>query len=113
MKLALLLFAACAWAQIASDLENRAPVVIYKTEPEYTENARQAKLEGAVVLYVEIGVGGQARNFRVVRSLGRGLDEKAIECVRQWRFDPALKDGKPVPARATVEVNFRLKPNLH
>jgi len=61
-----------------------------------------------VVLYVEVDTGGKARNLREVRSLGLGLDEKAIEAVNKWKFRPSLKDGKPVVVAATIEVNFRL-----
>ena len=85
-----------------------APVVIHKVEPEYTEEARAAKYQGTVLLYVEIAPDGTATNISVQRSLGLGLDEKAIECVKQWRFKPGQRDGKPVTAPATIEVNFRL-----
>ena len=87
-----------------------APGVIQKVSPEYSEEARGAGLEGTVVLYIEIGTNGRPRNLRVVRSLGHGLDEKAIEAVSQWKFQPTYKDGKPVPVAATIEVNFRLLP---
>ena len=77
-------------------------------EPEYTEEALSAKFHGTVLLYVEIAPDGTATNIRVQRSLGLGLDEKAIECVKQWRFNPGQKDGKPVTVAAMIEVNFRL-----
>jgi TonB family protein len=51
---------------------------------------------------------GRARNIKAIRSLGLGLDEKAIEAVSQWEFRPAMKDGQPVTVAATIEVNFRL-----
>jgi len=92
-----------------SDVINRTPVVIEKTDPEYTEEARNAKVEGAVVLQVEIATDGRAGNIHVVKSLGYGLDEKAIECVRQWRFRPAVKHGTRVRVPATIEVAFHLK----
>jgi len=85
-----------------------APVPLYKPEPEYSEEARKAKYQGTVVLYIEVDTAGKARNLRVVRSLGLGLDEKAIEAVEKWKFRPGYKDGKPVVVAATVEVNFRL-----
>lgn len=85
-----------------------APLPIYKPEPEYSPEARQAKLQGTVILSLIVGSDGTARGIRVARSLGLGLDEKAIEAVRQWRFDPAKKDGKPVPVAVDVEVSFRL-----
>lgn len=85
-----------------------APSLLYKVEPEYSEEARKAKYQGTVVLYVEVDPSGKARNLRVVRSLGLGLDEKAIEAVNKWRFRPGYKDGKAVTVAATIEVNFRL-----
>ena len=85
-----------------------APQLIYKVEPQYTEEARAAKYQGTVLLFVEVQADGTAANIRVVRSLGLGLDEKAIEALRQWRFKPGTKDGVPVPVAATIEVNFRL-----
>lgn len=85
-----------------------APSLLFKVEPEYSEEARKAKYQGTVVLYVEVNPTGKAQNLRVVRSLGLGLDEKAIEAVNKWRFRPGYKDGKPVTVAATIEVNFRL-----
>lgn len=85
-----------------------APALLFKVEPEYSEEARKAKYQGTVVLYVEVDPAGKARNLRVVKSLGLGLDEKAIEAVNKWRFRPGYKDGKPVTVAATIEVNFRL-----
>jgi protein TonB len=85
-----------------------APALLYKVEPEYSEEARKAKYQGVVVLYVEVDPSGKAVNPRVIRSLGLGLDEKAIEAVRKWKFRPGYKDGKPVTVAATIEVNFRL-----
>jgi TonB family protein len=85
-----------------------APTVTYKRDPEYTEEARRAKLEGAVTLKVVVGADGVAKNIQVVRSLGLGLDEKAIEAVSQWKFRPGEKNGQPVDVPATIEVNFRL-----
>ena len=85
-----------------------APSVLYKVEPEYSEEARKAKYQGTVVLYVEVDAAGRPTNLKVVRSLGLGLDEKAIEAVEKWKFRPGYKDGKPVTVAATIEVNFRL-----
>jgi TonB family protein len=85
-----------------------APVLIHKVEPEYTEEARGAKYQGTVSLYAEISPDGTATNVRVLHGLGLGLNEKAIEAVKQWRFKPGEKDGKPVTVVATIEVNFRL-----
>ncbi len=85
-----------------------APVLLSKKEPAYTEVARVAKYQGTAVLYVEVGADGVPHNLRVVRSLGLGLDEEAIDAVSQWKFKPAMKDGVPVTVAAQIEVNFRL-----
>ena len=85
-----------------------APKVLSQKEPVYTETARAAKMQGAVVLTLVVDEEGLARDFQVTRALGFGLDEKAIEAVQQWKFRPGMKDGKPVPVIATIEVNFRL-----
>jgi periplasmic protein TonB len=85
-----------------------APGILFRVEPEYSEEARKAKFQGAVVLALVVDEKGNPREIRVVRPLGLGLDQKAIEAVEKWRFRPGLKDGKPVPVQATIEVNFRL-----
>ncbi|MBZ5609536.1 MAG: TonB family protein [Acidobacteriia bacterium] len=84
------------------------PRIVSKVDPEYTDEARAAKYEGTVVLFVELDPDGIARNIQVVKSLGLGLDDKAIAAVSQWRFNPAQKNGEPVTVQATIEVNFRL-----
>jgi TonB family protein len=85
-----------------------APVLLRKTEPEYSDEARRARLQGMVVLWIEIDAHGQPRNIVVRQGLGMGLDERAVETVRQWRFRPAARNGKPIAVRALVEVSFRL-----
>ena len=84
------------------------PVVLFQVEPEFSEEARKAKLQGVVMLYGEVDTNGWLRNIRVTRGLGLGLDEKAIEAVKQWRFRPGTRNGKPVVAAAAIEVNFHL-----
>lgn len=84
------------------------PTVIYKVEPEYSEEARKAKFQGTVVLFIVVDEHGNPRDLKVIRPLGLGLDQKAIEAVEKWRFNPGKKDGKPVAVQATIEVNFRL-----
>jgi protein TonB len=84
------------------------PAVIFKVDPEYSEEARKAKYSGTVTLAVIVDAEGHARDVHVVRSLGMGLDEKAIEAVEKWKFKPGMKGGQPVNVRATIEVNFRL-----
>lgn len=85
-----------------------APTLVSKVEPEYSEEARKAKYQGSVELYVEVDASGRARNVRVLHSLGLGLDEKAMEAVAKWRFKPGTKDGKAVTVMALIEVTFRL-----
>jgi TonB family protein len=85
-----------------------APSLVSKVEPQYSELARAAKYQGSVVLSVEVGPDGIAHNIQVMRSLGLGLDEKAVEAVSQWRFNPGTKNGSPVTVAASIEVNFRL-----
>ena len=85
-----------------------APVPVFRPEPEYSEEARKAKWQGAVLLQLVVDENGVPQDIKVVRSLGLGLDQKAIEAVQKWRFKPGLKDGKPVPVSANIEVNFRL-----
>ncbi|MGD0498216.1 MAG: energy transducer TonB [Bryobacteraceae bacterium] len=84
------------------------PELVHKVDPEYSEDARKAKYSGTVVLLIEIDSTGHATDIRVGRSLGMGLDEKAIEAVKKWVFVPGRQNGKPVTLPATVEVNFRL-----
>jgi TonB family protein len=85
-----------------------APKLLSKVEPQYTEEARFARFQGTVVVYAEIGADGLAHNLQVIRGLGLGLDEKALEAIDRWRFHPGSKDGNPVTVAATIEVNFRL-----
>lgn len=85
-----------------------APAVLATVEPEYSEEARRAKFQGTVTLYIEVDEHGKPKNLRVMNSLGLGLDEKALEAVSKWKFKPGRKDGVPVTVAATVEVNFRL-----
>jgi TonB family protein len=85
-----------------------APKAIYDPDPEYSEEARKAKYQGTVVLSLIVGADGVPRDIKVARSVGLGLDEKAIETVKTWKFDPGTKDGKPVATYATIEVAFHL-----
>ncbi|MGO9404461.1 MAG: energy transducer TonB [Terriglobales bacterium] len=84
------------------------PKLIYQPDPEYSEEARKAKYQGTCVLWVVVGADGKPRDIRVARTLGLGLDEKAIEAVKTWRFEPGKKDDKPVATMINVEVTFRL-----
>jgi TonB family protein len=84
------------------------PRLAHNIDPEYSEEARQAKYQGTCVLSLVVGPDGRPRDIKVARALGKGLDEKAIEAVRQWRFVPATKGGQPVAVMINVEVQFRL-----
>jgi TonB family protein len=86
----------------------RPPTIISKVEPQYSEEARKAGLEGMVLLKIVVDPEGKARDPKVLRSLGLGLDEQAIVAVNNWQFQPGVKDGQPVPVQAQIEVNFRL-----
>ena len=84
------------------------PIPIYKPEPAYSEEARKAKYQGAVELWIVVDASGTVSDVRVARPLGMGLDEKAVEAVRTWKFKPAYRNRVPVPIRVMVEVVFRL-----
>ncbi|MGA3025006.1 MAG: energy transducer TonB [Bryobacteraceae bacterium] len=84
------------------------PVPIYRPDPDYSEEARKAKYQGTVILAIVVDEKGNPRDVRVLKPLGLGLDQKAIEAVEKWRFRPGMKDGHPVKVMAQIEVNFRL-----
>lgn len=84
------------------------PQLVHKVEPEYTDEARKARYQGAVLLAVDIDAKGTVVNVRVIRALGLGLDERAMEAVRRWRFKPAVKNGKAIDFPAAIEVSFHL-----
>lgn len=87
------------------------PKVKYAPDPKYSKEARRKRIEGRSVLWVVVGKDGLPHNMRVVRAVGYGLDEEAINAVRKWRFEPArLKDGTPVDVQINVEINFRCCP---
>jgi periplasmic protein TonB len=86
-----------------------APSIIYKVDPQYSEEARKARYQGTVVLEAIVQKDGTVQIIRVVRSLGFGLDEKAIEALRQWKFNPAKQNGVAVPVALNIEVNFNLR----
>ncbi len=96
-----------------------APTVIFSAEPEFSEKARKAKLRGDCALSLTVDVDGFPKNVTVVRSIAEGqpekrrlaaisLDEKAIEAVKQYRFKPAMLDGRPVPVEVQINVNFQI-----
>jgi TonB family protein len=85
------------------------PVLIHSVEAEFSDEARRAKYQGVCLVSIIVDRNGVPQNPRVVRPLGMGLDEKALEAIKQYRFKPAMKDGKtPVPVMINVEIDFRL-----
>jgi TonB family protein len=86
-----------------------APRLVYSPDPEYSAEARDANYEGFCVLSVIVGSDGHPHDIKVVQELGHGLDEKAVEAVREWKFEPAMKDGKPVAVQTYVQVQFKLQ----
>jgi protein TonB len=84
------------------------PEVLYSVEPEFSEEARKAKTSGDVSVYLWVDERGNPTHVRVVRGMGMGLDEKAIEAVKQYRFKPAMENGKPVAVEMYVVVNFQI-----
>ncbi|GAC1655099.1 MAG: hypothetical protein NVS9B15_15860 [Acidobacteriaceae bacterium] len=85
-----------------------APEVVKQSDPEFSDEARKLKYQGAVELSAVIDPSGRAKNIRVTRKLGKGLDEKAVEALRKWVFKPSQKDGHPVAVLSNLVINFRL-----
>ena len=85
-----------------------APVLIVAPEAEFSDEARRQKYQGICLVSLIVDAHGFPQNVHLVQHLGMGLDEKAMEAIRQYRFKPAMKDGKPVASEITVEVDFRL-----
>ncbi|WP_213803309.1 energy transducer TonB [Granulicella sp. dw_53] len=85
-----------------------APQVIHEVEPEFSEEARKAKVAGNVLVNLWVDTNGNPSHVRVIRGVGMGLDEKAIEAVRQYKFRPAMENGKPVLVELNIEVNFQI-----
>jgi TonB family protein len=83
--------------------------IVYQPMPQYTEAAKQARIQGRVILQARVRKNGSVDSFKVLRGLGYGLDEQAIITVaRDWRFEPGTSDGQPVDVEATIEISFRL-----
>jgi len=85
-----------------------APKLVYAPDPEFTERARRAKYQGVCVITTVVDAQGNPTQVQVVRHLGMGLDKKAVEAVKQYRFTPAMRLGNPVAVKVNIEVNFRL-----
>ncbi|MBS1815728.1 MAG: energy transducer TonB [Acidobacteria bacterium] len=92
--------------QIGGDVS--APTLVYQPDPDYSEEARKAKFQGEVLVNLVVDAQGRPTRIKVLRHLGMGLDEKAVEAVAKYKFKPALKGGKPVPVELNVSVNFQI-----
>ena len=86
-----------------------APKGISMPQPEYTDEARRKKINGTVLLSIVVGTDGNVREAEVTKSLDKGLDKQSVKTVKAWTFQPATKDGQPVPVRMDVEVTFRIR----
>jgi len=84
------------------------PKVLTSADPEFSEEARKAKVSGNVLVYFIVDENGTPTHVHVARGVGMGLDEKAVEAVRQYKFKPGMKDGKPVKVELAIEVNFQI-----
>jgi protein TonB len=82
--------------------------VIHTADPEYSQQAKDAKFSGDVRVYLQVDANGHTSHIRVVKGVGMGLDEKAVEAVSQYRFKPATLAGKPVPVDLYIDVNFQM-----
>ena len=85
-----------------------APILVTKVDPEFSEEARRAKFMGVVTINLIVDTAGRPQNAHVIRGVGMGLDEKALEAVRQYRFKPAMENGHPVPVQVNIEVQFQI-----
>jgi len=114
MKLAILLLTAVITLRPQEISHTTEPKPIHTVRSQYTKEALAAKIEGDVILSLMVGLDGVPSDIKLVRGLGMGLDEKAVECLQQWRFKPATNYfSEPVSAKATVVVNFRLPQPLN
>jgi protein TonB len=84
------------------------PKVVYQPAPEYADRPRKKKIQGTVTLSIIVTAEGKVRDAKVTTSLDKDLDQKALECVGKWKFDPATKDGQPVDMHIVVQMNFHL-----
>ena len=85
------------------------PVPISSPEAEFSDEARRKRIEGIVVVTMIVNEKGLPTDIKLVKSVGYGLDESALEAVGEYRFEPATLNGKPIAVRVTVEVNFQLR----
>ena len=85
-----------------------APQVIHSAEPEFTDDARRADFQGSAAIQLIVDAQGNPQDIVVLRHLGMGLDEKAVEAVRQYKFRPAMYQGRPVAVQMVIELDFHL-----
>ncbi len=85
------------------------PIAIHTADPKYSEEARKAKFSGQVVVSMIVGTDGEPHNVHILRGVGMGLDEEAMKAVKQYKFKPAMQNGKPVAVYVNVQVNFQIK----
>jgi len=86
-----------------------APTVLYRIEPNYSEDARRARYQGSVVLSAIVRKDGSIQILKVLRGLGLGLDENAVEALKKWKFRPGTRSGEPVDVALNIEINFALR----
>lgn len=108
LNLLALLLALVAAADSQTFPSGSHPRPIKTVAPSHTKEALDAKLQGVVVLKLTVEVDGTPSGIKVVRGLGKGLGEKAIECLEQWRFKPGTNDIEAIPSNVQVEIIFRL-----
>ena len=84
------------------------PVVTIQPDPDYTEAAKKAKYQGVTVVQMVVATDGSVRDLQILKPLGLGLDEKAVEAVKTWKFEPARRGNEPVAVIIAVEVDFKL-----
>jgi TonB family protein len=87
---------------------DQPPVPIHQVNAEFSDEARRKRITGVVMISLLVGIDGVPTDLHVMKSVGAGLDEQALDAVSKYRFKPAMKDGNPVPARITIEVSFQL-----
>jgi TonB family protein len=89
------------------------PTALYRVDPEFSEEARREKFSGTVRVYLWVEKDGTPSHVRIAQSAGHGLDEKAVEAVRQYRFNPATKNGEPVRVDLYIDISFQIYNKRH
>ena len=95
------------WVRIAPPVQ--PPVVLTRVEPRYPEDYRRARVSGLVIVEAALSEAGAVENVGILKSLAPGMDMAALDAVRQWKFKPAVQDGKPVASLFNLTINFKLK----